>query len=88
MKIGDMLSPEQYALEILNAIETVEGKLPEDGNDVEEALAMAKRALEKQDAKPAVYYDNCGNKCASARCPRCFEIVGNNYCGNCGQRIE
>lgn len=44
-------------------------------------------AMEKQKAKNPVKHDNCGNKCASDRCPNCFEIVNGKYCENCGQAI-
>lgn len=45
-------------------------------------------ALEKQIPKIPVNHDNCGNKCASLRCPSCFEPVGGKYCENCGQRLD
>lgn len=38
---------EQEAINILNGIEEVRGDLPEDGNDVEFALMMARNALEE-----------------------------------------
>ena len=38
---------EQEAINILNGIDEVRGDLPEDGNDVEIALMMAKDALEE-----------------------------------------
>jgi len=39
--------PEQEAIEIIKGINEVRGNLPEDGNDVEIALMMAKDALEE-----------------------------------------
>ena len=53
-----------------------------------EAFDMAITSLEKQEAKEAVYHDNCDNPCTSARCPRCFEIISSDYCGYCGQRVR
>lgn len=38
---------EQEAINILNGIDEVHGNLPEDGNDVELALMMARNALEE-----------------------------------------
>ena len=55
---------------------------------IEEACRVAVKAMEKQDAKEAVYHDNCDNPCTSARCPRCFEIISNDYCGYCGQKVR
>ena len=45
-------------------------------------------ALEKQISQKLVNYDNCGNKCATLRCPSCFEITSGKYCDNCGQRLK
>lgn len=39
---------EQEAIKIMKGIEAVEGTFPEDGNDVEETLSLAIKALEKQ----------------------------------------
>ena len=50
-----------------------------------------KYLIEKDNPKQLVNYDNCGNKCASTRCPNCFEMIGNNYwkyCPECGQKIK
>ena len=96
MKIGDLLNPEQYALDVLNGIEEVRGNLPDDGNDVEESLSMAKKALEKQIAKKVIYHDNCDNETPyQARCPECYEAIRKNdylckenWCPYCGQRID
>lgn len=53
-----------------------------------EALLLAKEALEKRIPKIHVSHDNCGNKCASLRCPSCFEVASGKYCENCGQAID
>lgn len=45
-------------------------------------------ALEKQIAKKPVKHDNCENKCASYRCPNCFELVSGKYCEECGQHLK
>lgn len=47
-----------------------------------------REAMEKQKAKNPVKHDNCGNRCASYRCPDCFEIVSGKYCENCGQALD
>lgn len=47
-----------------------------------------RRFAEKQKPKQPVKHDNCGNKCASERCPNCFEIVNGKYCEECGQAID
>lgn len=52
------------------------------------AIDRAIAALKKQIPAELVHHDNCGNRTASARCPRCFEIVSNDYCGYCGQRVK
>ena len=55
---------------------------------VDEACVVAVKAMRKQEAQEAVCHDNCDNPCTSARCPRCFEIISNDYCGYCGQRVK
>lgn len=47
-----------------------------------------RKAMQKQKPKQPVKYDSCGNKCASDRCPNCFEIVNGKHCENCGQAIS
>jgi hypothetical protein len=95
MKLGDLLNPEQYVLEILEGIEVVEGNLPEDGNDVEEALVFAKRAVAKQiPKKPNTMNDFNGDE--HSRCPSCNFDLGYTVlckdvtvcCWKCGQKLD
>lgn len=57
-------------------------------SDKGKALKMAIDALKKQEAKNTVRHDNCGNRSASERCPVCFEMVNDEYCSNCGQKLN
>lgn len=59
----------------------VDGKAYED-------MEIAIKALERRMPKKPVKHDNCGNKCASERCPNCFKIVSGKYCENCGQHLK
>ena len=50
-------------------------------------------AMEQKEALSVTKYDNCGNKSATWRCPRCFEAVNATwndigYCQYCGQKIK
>ena len=51
---------------------------------VEEFKALKDKATPRKPAQ----IDNCGNKCTAIRCQTCFEIVGGDYCGECGQRQD
>lgn len=90
MKLGDLLCPERYALEILNGIEDVHGNLPEDGNDVEEALNMAKNALEKQIPKSVEKTYKTSYMWLGGYCPECDCGVTSRweYCQKCGQKLN
>ena len=96
MKLGDLLSPEQYALEIMNGIEEVRGNLPEDGNDVEEALSLAKKALEKQIPKKVIELNEKEDEsfyCLDFMCPFCKNAVIRQpyrprHCKHCGQKLD
>lgn len=91
MKLGNMLCPEAYTLEILNGIDEVYGDLPEDGNDVEEALILAKRAVAKQiPKKPNRHEEDIIREYYS--CPNCLnnelDDIFDNYCPRCGQKLD
>lgn len=58
------------------------------GQAINTAYGMAISALQKRIPKRPDFHDNCGNKCASRRCPTCFEIVSGRYCENCGQALD
>lgn len=53
------------------------------------ALIVAMDNTRKQIPVKPVQHDNCGNKCVSYRCPKCFEIVFDKpYCEECGQKLD
>ena len=80
---------------IFEGIESVEGNLPEDGNEVEEALILAKKALRSMNepmrpvlkSGESLIHRNNGNKPHEWTlnkwqdwcCPRCGWFVGQRY---------
>lgn len=57
--------------------------------NVIKALNVAMDNTRKQIPMTPVQHDNCGNKCVSYRCPKCFEIVFDKpYCEECGQKLN
>lgn len=57
--------------------------------NVIKALCFAMYSVRKQIPMMPVQHDNCGNKCVSYRCPKCFEIVFDKpYCEECGQKLD
>ena len=83
---------EREAIKELNVYVSDEHKLTLSSECVE----LARKALEKQDARKVIYHDNCGNKTPyQPRCPRCYEAIsepyymnGESWCPYCGQHID
>lgn len=80
------------AIQILEEIETdvvlggswlFEG---ERGQDVLKTIELATQALEKQEPKKPICYQN--NHLKSFCCPKCSKVVHSKYCSNCGQAID
>lgn len=67
-------------------------QLKEIGIGFGEKTDKVREAVAKQKAEKPIFYDNCGNKTVSARCPRCHEIFDESglrkYCGFCGQKLK
>lgn len=89
---------EQEAINILNGIDEVHGNLPEDGNDVEIALMMARDTLEEvrryralgivEELQEAM--EKQVGKKMKDRCPDCGTPIKKCYfnCPGCGQAID
>ena len=91
MKLGDLMNPHQYAIEVLDKIEFVRGKLPDGVNDVEEVLNLSIKALEKQIPKKPMEVSTEYNEFICMICPSCQEIAvefDDRFCRRCGQAID
>ncbi len=80
------------AIEIIDGFDEIFGTFSEDGNDVENALIMAKEALEKQISKKPIHFSDSGVRYTdSYQCPTCKRwFVGTgiaDYCYHCGQKL-